>query len=279
MKVNFDLIGLLDSYRLICFYGGGAKMTEHSGTIQCLITDACFVIHLRDWRSWRVIFRSYAVAVDNCAICRNDMMEKCNECQGRNDGGINEECPVAWGICNHLFHGHCITRWLNTRSVCPLDNTEWQPKLLNQWIIIQEKNHIQVYKAKSPELKRYLSWKRSVLMASQRGKFFLKVFLLCAFCAIRLAIVSNLFCRRFALYPFKMIGNRMKTFVHRTINYQNLDRGAFSWRVGRGKFFLRIFLLCAFCAIRLAIVSKSGALLCTRSKWSAIEWKRLCTAR
>ena len=85
--------------------------------------------------------------------------------------------------------------------------------------------------------------------------------------------------RRFALYPFKMIGNRMKTFVHRTINYQNLDRGAFSWRVGRGKFFLRIFLLCAFCAIRLAIVSKSGALLCTRSKWSAIEWKRLCTAR
>ena len=27
-KVNFDLIGLLDSYRTICFYGGGAKVTE-----------------------------------------------------------------------------------------------------------------------------------------------------------------------------------------------------------------------------------------------------------
>ena len=32
--VNFDLIGLLDSYRMICFYGGGANVTEHCGTMQ-----------------------------------------------------------------------------------------------------------------------------------------------------------------------------------------------------------------------------------------------------
>ena len=30
-KVNFDLIGLLDSYRTICFYGGGAEVTQHNG--------------------------------------------------------------------------------------------------------------------------------------------------------------------------------------------------------------------------------------------------------
>ena len=27
-------MGLLDSYRLICFYGGGAKVTQHNGMIQ-----------------------------------------------------------------------------------------------------------------------------------------------------------------------------------------------------------------------------------------------------
>ena len=32
--VNFDLIGLLDSYHTICLYGGGAEVTEHRGTIQ-----------------------------------------------------------------------------------------------------------------------------------------------------------------------------------------------------------------------------------------------------
>ena len=31
---HFDLIGWLDSHRPICFYGGGAKVTEHHGLIQ-----------------------------------------------------------------------------------------------------------------------------------------------------------------------------------------------------------------------------------------------------
>ena len=32
-KVNFDLIGLVNSYRPICFYGSGAKVTEHRGSL------------------------------------------------------------------------------------------------------------------------------------------------------------------------------------------------------------------------------------------------------
>ena len=31
---HFGLIGLLDSHRPICFYGGGAKVTQHNGIIQ-----------------------------------------------------------------------------------------------------------------------------------------------------------------------------------------------------------------------------------------------------
>ena len=35
----FGLIGLLNSYRTICFYGGGAKVTEHRGTKQYIIVQ------------------------------------------------------------------------------------------------------------------------------------------------------------------------------------------------------------------------------------------------
>ena len=51
-KVNFDLIGLLDWYRLISFYGGGAKVTQHNGMIQDFVQFfVCFLIAKRVWRS------------------------------------------------------------------------------------------------------------------------------------------------------------------------------------------------------------------------------------
>lgn len=64
------------------------------------------------------------IVVDNCAICRNHLMEPCIDCQG-NLQDKADECKAAWGQCNHAFHTHCITRWLKTRQVCPLDSTEW----------------------------------------------------------------------------------------------------------------------------------------------------------
>ncbi|KAH0486827.1 MAG: hypothetical protein KVP17_001115 [Porospora cf. gigantea B] len=66
---------------------------------------------------------SWDIDVDNCAICRNHIMDLCIECQS---GPKQENCTVAWGACNHAFHYHCISKWLKTRPKCPLDNTDWE---------------------------------------------------------------------------------------------------------------------------------------------------------
>lgn len=81
-------------------------------------------------RKWQAVaLWAYDITVDNCAICRNHIMDKCIECQSVQEmTNVDENCYIAWGKCSHVFHMHCISRWLNTRQVCPLDNRTWEFK-------------------------------------------------------------------------------------------------------------------------------------------------------
>jgi len=77
-------------------------------------------------KQWNAVAAwSWDLRVDNCAICRNHIMDLCLECQADPQNARASECVVTWGICNHAFHSHCINKWLETRNVCPLDNRPW----------------------------------------------------------------------------------------------------------------------------------------------------------
>lgn len=79
-------------------------------------------------RKWKAIaLWAYDIDVENCAICRNHIMDNCIECQAVSEiSNTDESCKIARGKCSHVFHMHCIRRWLNTRQVCPLDNGRWE---------------------------------------------------------------------------------------------------------------------------------------------------------
>ncbi|CUI15173.1 Hypothetical protein, putative [Bodo saltans] len=68
---------------------------------------------------------AWNVQTDTCAICREQIADLCIECKADSvqNGG---QCQVAFGQCNHAFHHHCISRWLKTRQVCPLDQQPWE---------------------------------------------------------------------------------------------------------------------------------------------------------
>eukprot|EP00388_Colpodella_angusta_P003811 GDKJ01013160.1.p1 GENE.GDKJ01013160.1~~GDKJ01013160.1.p1 ORF type:complete len:113 (-),score=3.32 GDKJ01013160.1:151-489(-) len=78
---------------------------------------------LKNWKG--VALWTWEAQADVCAICRNHIMDLCIECQTNQSSSTSDDCCVSWGECKHAFHQHCISKWLKTRNVCPLDNKPW----------------------------------------------------------------------------------------------------------------------------------------------------------
>ncbi|KAM7449634.1 Anaphase promoting complex subunit 11 [Porites harrisoni] len=63
---------------------------------------------------------------ENCGICRMAFDGCCPDCKIPGD-----DCPLVWGRCSHVFHMHCILKWLNSQlhqQLCPMCRQEWQFK-------------------------------------------------------------------------------------------------------------------------------------------------------
>lgn len=68
---------------------------------------------------------------DICRICQRKFTDKCIQCYHRKPN--LDLCSITLGSCGHMFHTHCIEKWLSVgKHLCPIKIPylhSWQYKL------------------------------------------------------------------------------------------------------------------------------------------------------
>lgn len=80
-------------------------------------------VHVASWHGV-AIWQWNVASEDVCGICRVDFDGTCPDCRRPGDG-----CPLVWGKCSHVFHLHCMMRWLETEGAnnqCPMDRRPFE---------------------------------------------------------------------------------------------------------------------------------------------------------
>ncbi|KAM3137093.1 RING-box protein 2 [Paramecium bursaria] len=75
-------------------------------------------IQIRDIKAFAV-WKWQAQELENssCPICRIQFIYRCMECENLYvQDNENRECKMAQGMCGHIFHAHCIEKWIKTKS-------------------------------------------------------------------------------------------------------------------------------------------------------------------
>ncbi|KAI9003912.1 anaphase-promoting complex subunit 11 [Hyaloraphidium curvatum] len=79
-------------------------------------------VRVKSWNAVAVWKWNVSDDDDVCGICRNAFDGCCPDCKVPGD-----ECPLIWGRCRHVFHLHCLLKWLqqDARQQCPMDRQVW----------------------------------------------------------------------------------------------------------------------------------------------------------